>query len=296
MTKRLLASASLCLLASSAIAADLPSHKAPPPAPAPITWTGFHVGLNAGGVWGNNNGVTISSFPISPYASSDPGYWTIGNGNISAGNKTGFIGGGQIGYDWQSSLSGYNFVTGFEADFQGIAGAGGSGSRSVAYPVNDGNIFSSISASRNLQYLGTVRARVGYLVTPTLLIYGTGGFAYGGVTFNLTGADVENSKAGVQQWTAVGDANYSNTLVGWTGGGGLEWLFLPNWSAKAEYLYYDLGNASINSTSTLIPVASKQAGGAFRSNSYSGNVSGNLVRAGVNYHFNWGKTPVVAKF
>ena len=67
-----------------------------------------------------------------------------------------------------------------------------------------------------------MRGRVGYLITPTLLIYGTGGFAYG-------------------QVSAFG---FNTTPTGWTAGGGVEWMFAPHWSAKAEYLYVDLSNMS----------------------------------------------------
>jgi outer membrane immunogenic protein len=72
---------------------------------------------------------------------------------------------------------------------------------------------------------------------------------------------------------------------------------MPNWSAKAEYLYYDLGNVSMTSVSTLSPLATgAQPAQTFRSSTYSGRINGNLVRAGVNYHFNWGAAPVVAKY
>ena len=107
-----------------------------------------------------------------------------------------------------------------------------------------------------------MRGRVGYLFTPTLLIYGTAGFAYGGVD-------------------AFG---FSNTRTGWTAGGGLEWLFAPHWSAKVEYLYVDL--------------ASNGTTGAFGwtlGNHFHPQL--NVVRVGVNYHFNFAPpAPVVAKY
>ena len=80
--------------------------------------------------------------------------------------------------------------------------------------------------------------------------------------------------------------------TGWTGGGGVEWMFLPKWSAKVEYLYYDLG------TATTTPLqAVYGAKGQFSNASYQARFNGDVVRAGVNYHFGWGApAPVVAKF
>jgi outer membrane immunogenic protein len=299
------AAVALILLSGvSSVAADLPSRKAEPvaPPPAPL-WKGFYVGLNAGGTWGNNNPVNVSTYPAGTYANSSAVYWAMGNTTVNSNlsNANGFIGGGQIGYNWQPTYGGYSFVTGAEADIQGIAGVS-NGNRN-GYLVGPGaaanetvSNFSSTSAS--MQFLGTVRGRVGWLVTPTLLIYGTGGLAYGGVSFNRSTTSIETA-AGVNQWIALGNATYSNTQVGWTAGGGLEWMFMPNWSAKAEYLYYDLGNISATSVSTISPLVTSNTlstAQLFRSSTISGRINGNLIRAGVNYHFNLASAPVVAKF
>ena len=95
---------------------------APPPAPL---WKGLYAGLNAGGTWGKNNSINVTTYPVGSVASS-PAYWALGNGSIGsrANNLVGFIGGGQIGYNWQPTFAGYSFVTGAEADIQGIAGTG----------------------------------------------------------------------------------------------------------------------------------------------------------------------------
>ena len=115
----------------------------------------------------------------------------------------------------------------------------------------------------SLPWFGTVRGRAGYLVTPTLLLYGTAGFAYGGV-----------------------DAfQRSDTCTGWTAGGGVEWLFAPHWSAKVEYLYVDLDSSGINGAYT---------GWQLGNNDHP---QLNVVRAGLNYHFNFAApAPVVAKY
>jgi outer membrane immunogenic protein len=95
--------------------------------------------------------------------------------------------------------------------------------------------------------------------------------------------------------------SFSNTRVGWTAGGGGEWLFAPNWSAKVEYLYYDLGNATY-SLSPLVGIGgpgSAVIGSVFSTAlpQSTTRFRGSIVRAGLNYHFNWwGPGPVVAKY
>jgi len=162
-------------------------------------------------------------------------------------------------------------VIGAETDFQGssISGQGNSGFPTL-YPTFYGNPTSNYltpvgalnGANINLAWFGTVRGRAGYLITPTLLLYGTAGFAYGQV----------------DAW------GWSNTRTGWTAGGGVEWMFAPHWTAKAEYLYVDL--SSNGATGSL--------GWSY---GYNFHPQINVVRAGVNYHFNWGApAPVVAKY
>jgi outer membrane immunogenic protein len=119
--KKLKAAISLLLLSSAPVlAADLPSIKSEPViSPAPI-WSGFYAGLNAGGAWNNSNNVNVYTWPTKPLF----GYFTTSaplNGGISSGSSLGFIGGGQFGYNLQSTLVGFNFVAGLEADFQGLA-------------------------------------------------------------------------------------------------------------------------------------------------------------------------------
>ena len=80
-----------------------------------------------------------------------------------------------------------------------------------------------------------MRGRFGYLLMPTLLIYGDGGLAYGGV--NVSTSIFQANLPFTPAFASFG--NLSGTEVGWTAGGGVEWMFLPNWSVKAEYLYYD---------------------------------------------------------
>lgn len=227
----------LALSAGTALAADLPSHKGPPVyVPPPPLWTGFYVGLNAGGAWSDSNSIVTETFGVG-----DPLGGTVIHGAVAAtsaasflggGNNGGFIGGGQIGYNWQFAN---NFVAGIEADIQGVA-ASSRNTRGIGVafdPISATNFVTFSQVSKRLDYIGTVRGRIGWLFTPTLLAYGTGGVAYGGV--NLT-SSLLTTEPGFN--TGFGGSTFSDTRVGWTVGGGLEWLFWPNWSAKVEYLYY----------------------------------------------------------
>ncbi|HEY8213196.1 MAG TPA: outer membrane beta-barrel protein [Methylocystis sp.] len=285
--KSLVTVAAICApLAGSALAADLPSHKGPPPAfvpppPAPA-WTGFYVGLNAGYTFSDSNSVRIASSPLLPSAGVVA--WAAGANAIAPVQTDGFIGGGQIGYNVQFANS---FVAGLEADIQGVASDGGSSVAATALPFRTNTFFTTLTTRKTLDYLGTVRGRLGFLVTPSLLIYGTGGLAYGGV----------QTSASVFQFSALngvfgsGAGSFSDTRVGWAAGGGAEWLFLPNWSAKIEYLYYDLGSVvsqfALAGPPAPIPFAVSQSTSRF---------NGHLVRAGLNYHFNLGPDLVVAKY
>lgn len=309
MKKILLSVTSLALLSGPALAADLPSRKAEPlpPPPAPM-WTGFYAGLNAGGAWSNNNTINSSTALVYSGAGSADTYTAaLLSGPRASSTNGSFIGGGQIGYNWQVPVMGGAVITGIEADIQGLAGSGGNNSlwnvnnnaglsydNSVPYAIT-----TNVQGSSNLGWLGTVRGRLGYLVTPTLLIYGTGGLAYGGYNANMQLTQNWTDIAGTGfNFFNYGTSNYASTMVGWTVGGGGEWMFMPNWSAKVEYLYYDLGNATgalVNNAYGLNNAAGTNAVESITSSSQ--RISGNIVRAGVNYHFNWGGAkPVIASY
>lgn len=301
MKKCLLTATALSIIGSAALAADLPSYKAPvaPPPPPPM-WTGFHIGVNAGGTWSNGGGASRSVVPVSPVPRV-PGSTATLAGGFTSGNSTGFIGGGQVGYDWQLPVRELGLVAGLEADIQGIAASGGGGSSSsVFFGRLAGDVgVTDISGSSSLNYLGTVRGRIGYLVMPELMVYGTGGLAYGDVSTNFNAYQVFNSRL-FRTWIyqAFGGGSQSDIQVGYTAGGGVEWMFMPNWSAKAEYLYYDLGNASANANIIRLPNPRVNADPPSLQAVSSANAraAGNIVRAGVNYHLNWISTPVVAAY
>ena len=266
--KKLLGSTSIILLmvsAGAAIAADLPSKKSAPTvvAPAPL-WTGLYVGANAGYAWMENNGANVLATP-----NLSDNVWgnniLLGSAfgvatNLNGAGMGGFIGGAQFGYNYQLRST---LVIGLEADIQGLTGHhispstgtpfAGVDNSAQHYPFS-GSTF--VSASKSLDDFGTVRARFGYLVTPTLLAFGTAGIAYGQVgsstnvfqmlqsqanAGNIVNPSVALTVNGTRLTPTLGTSGFSETRIGWTIGGGLEWMVTPNWSVKAEYLYYHLG-------------------------------------------------------
>ncbi len=295
LRRTLLASAGVMALAGAAFAADLP-YKAPPPVyqpPPPPLWTGFYAGLNAGYTFGGSNNVNALTSVVNP------GVGAFNNtfGAAAAASATGvlplrnegFIGGGQIGYNFQIANA---WVVGFEADIQGTGARDSARITQVAPRAGAIDpVRSDVFVANAIDYLGTVRGRIGFLWGPNLLIYGDGGFAYGGVRQDAS----VFSQTTVSLFPA-GPAfgSLSTTRTGWTAGGGLEWMVAPNWSVKAEYLYYDLGTTTFG----LGPLTRLNVATSFVDQpSMRTRWNGHVARAGINYHFNWGyPAPVVAKY
>jgi outer membrane immunogenic protein len=259
--------------AVTAQAADLPTRKeAPAPVfvPPPFTWTGFYVGVNAGGVWGSGgNASTTAFFNGFPVVSTN---WP--NTNFGGG-QTGFIGGGQAGYNWQTGA----FVLGVETDFDGTSL---SRSRSVVgptfiEPIFGLNDFFTADGKLSLDWFGSTRARVGFVATPDnrLMFYGTGGFAYGGASSHLNVFDA------VDGWF-FSSGGGSSSRTGWTLGGGVEYAFTNNIIFGAEYLYYNLGSRSF----AFVPnaAASAELGAAVFSQTKI-NFDGSILRARLSYKF-----------
>jgi outer membrane immunogenic protein len=271
------ASALLMSSLGAAFAADLPArtpvYKAPP---APVwVWTGFYVGGNVGYGWGNGD----TFFNPLPTAA---GFVDLAPTTLSP-NPKGFLGGAQAGYNWQTG----SLVLGVEADIQG-ANINGSAFQS---PIIQNNgtprAGSSLSASEKLNWLGTLRGRLGFTPSNPLLLYVTGGLAYGGVGYT---ANSDFVPPGTQMYPAA----FSDTRVGWVVGGGLEWAFSPNWSAKIEGLWYDLGRPSdIANGVPGLPAGTCGNAPAFCQVGNSWKTQGAIARVGVNYRFGG---PVLANY
>jgi len=335
MKKTLLSTVAIIAIAGSASAADLPSIKSAP-APAPLmSWTGFYAGLNAGYNFGTNSNTVTNFWQTTNVGvvdgrgnaftrlSSSNGALTTSGGRFS---QSGFIGGGQLGYNYQY---GSKVVLGIETDFQGSVTRGnqsivpilqGAGCCSITWrfgtfsanSTQQSFLVSSVTAG--IDYLGTLRARLGYLITPTILVYGTAGLAYGGAWANVSTSGAQNTylvssapNYPVANQVYFGNNQTNSLLVGYSAGGGFEWSAFNNISFKFEALYWNLGDLNLATTS----VAGPSLGGFryvgisfYRANPGVSIISGNMnlnyqgviARAGVNYHFNLGSAPVVAKF
>jgi outer membrane immunogenic protein len=241
-------------------AADLPVSPPPaPPAYAPavvpaFSWTGFYAGANVGAAWGHDE-VTWTSDPggFGPNFAA-----ALNTAGTTAIQPVGVTAGGQFGFNVQTGIA----VWGLEADLN-YAGISGS-SLSPVLGAAPGNTASSTFKS---QWFATARARFGVTATPRFLLYLTGGLAV---------AEVKTSDLAVFADGSSNAAANSSTKLGWTGGVGTEWAFDPNWSAKFEYLFVDLGSMSATSQNTLFPAAVID---------HSHAVTESVVRAGINFQF-----------
>jgi outer membrane immunogenic protein len=255
MKKFFLGTLGLVAMAAPAVAADLAVKAAPPPPPPVFSWTGFYIGANIGGAWAHNN-------------------WTdtLFLTNFNNNNNGRFIGGGQIGGNYQIG----SFVIGGEWDFDW---AGNNNNNNN----NNGVIIPGVGTflvTNNNRWITTVAARFGYAVDHWLL-YGKAGGGWVGNN-NLT---VTNVTTGVSLTCGNFTNCGNNNTGGWLVGAGAEWAFAPNWSVKFEYDYLGLGNRTF-----VIPATSPfLAGDTFTSN----NRNVQMVKVGVNYLFNWG-APVAA--
>jgi outer membrane immunogenic protein len=253
----------------AASAADLPMYKkAPPPPISPVyNWSGWYAGVDGGGGWAQNRSIIVNETQAGlPFISGTwPGFGSVGSRNASGG-----FGGGQIGYNWQAD----HWVFGVEADIQG---ANIRSSRSVTLPyINAANTI-TLGVTEKLDWFGTVRGRIGY-AWDRFLLYATGGLAYGQTRSSLAMTDTFG-------FTAFGTNN--TTRVGYVVGAGGEYAFNPNWSAKLEYQYIDLGKGTINTPEFIGGLAS-----AFAVNNTT-RYDYHTVRIGLNYKWN---APVVAKY
>lgn len=289
--KKLIAALAVAVSSSGwALAADMPL-KAPPPPASVYAWTGFYIGANAGYGW-NDPSVTYTPNDVNAYLATCGDELGLGGTCVPPANFNiaGAVAGGQVGYNWQINT---NWLVGLETDldWSGIRGQSG--------PSNFFLTFygpGAFSANEKIDWFGTLRGRVGILPINPLLMYATGGLAYGGVkqTAFMPGPAAglgsgNNGGFSYSCGTVSGQANCfagsaSQTLIGWTLGAGGEYMITNNITVRAEYLYVALGRTNgVDSVATSTQANPGTAPSSFTANFSS--VSFNVVRGGVNWKF-----------
>jgi outer membrane immunogenic protein len=249
MKFRSVLAAALMLSTSSAFAQD-------------ASWTGPYIGAHVGGAWADWNAAASYDDGTGPV----PGVFAPGSHTIDG---DGWVAGGLIGYNHQIG----NVVLGLEID-----GSWGDVDGSHRFLTIGGDYGWDVATT--LEAFGTARVRVGYAFN-NLLIFGTGGVAYGRteanetVTCGLTGANCLTPTV-----TAVAKAEQDH--VGWTLGAGAEWMFSPGWSLRGEWLHVDLGEADYRFVGTAYPGTKNLP---HTTDSVSSDLEFDVFRIGVNYRF-----------
>jgi outer membrane immunogenic protein len=275
MIRLLLAGTALAALmvGGPAMAADQ-AVKAPIFTKAPMmpvfSWTGFYFGGNAGGHWGQDNVSTTTTVANFGLASAT----AIDLASPTKLKPTGWLAGVQAGYNMQVN----HVVLGFEGDADWV---NGSASRSLVFPGPLPAAGDTLSDTTQANFLATLRPRLGAAFDHSLL-YITGGLAVG--TVKTTDSMTTFGGTVFEQGSATA------TRIGWVAGGGFEYAFVDNWSAKIEALHVDLGGTY----DTGIPCVAGCAAGAGTDIVVHHKYTDNIARFGINYHL--GATPVVAKY
>lgn len=244
------------------------------PIVAPIfNWTGFYGGVSAGGIWNDPDQTVLVGGPANAGNNGNAAQAAIAR--LAGDRSVSWLAGVQAGYNWQLANK---LVLGIEAD---ISGTDLNSAQSVTNLAAIGRGTNNIitSASQHLDYFGTVRGRAGYAGVDNLLVYLTGGFAYGGGNATFGVASTTGFGANPVPFNVV--ARDSSVRVGWTVGAGAEVAlasFGPNWSVKGEYLYYDLGRDHLVVSHSSAPPPGFTA-------SLDPEFKGSLVRVGLNYKF-----------
>jgi outer membrane immunogenic protein len=265
MRKTFVAIAALAMLTRApALAADI-VYKAPPPQPAPVwSWTGFYIGVDGGYGWNQKTGDSVC---INPAGAVFGAGCTSPSGSVM--RPTGGLFGGEAGYNFQSGI----VVTGIETDVQ-WSGIKGSGTTLLNNPLFVGPV-ASYTASSNLDWFSTTRARIGILPYDHLLLYVTGGAIYGHGSATATGVALPGHVP------AIFPATGATTRAGGTVGAGLEYAFNQGLSAKVEGLYYDMG--TLTAAFTCPAAATTCTPGYSENGTFA--IRGVIWRAGLNWHF-----------
>jgi outer membrane immunogenic protein len=235
-----------------------------------FNWSGFYVGLNAGGSW--YDGGTVAGAAVVPPAS-------IAGIPMFGSSSPGFTGGGLAGYNYQIGRG----VVGAEADFNYLnlrsQREGGTSRFGLLTET-----FSIVGRSQ-VDWFGTLRVRLGAVPVERLLLYGTGGLAYGKVETNEANSKIFVSIQSNNGYIDSADSRFwqgsgSEIKLGWTAGIGAEYAVTPQVAVRAEYLHVDLGKSNaVESFQATAPVQSQ----IFYTTSHDNKFS--VARAAITYKF-----------
>jgi outer membrane immunogenic protein len=220
MKKLLLASLALAALGSAqpALAADMPVKARPlPPAVIPFSWTGFYIGGQVG--WARATDEASIENPGVPVAIFLP--FEV--------EMEGVIGGGHVGFLWQYN----NIVLGLEGSID-------ASDLDSSFQVGICPLFCG-AATTSIDVQASLRGRLGFAFD-RFLVYATGGIAFADITNTYNTTPFGGGFASIGDWR-----------TGWTAGGGLEYAFTNNWSARGEYRYSDFGDVIDKSNVAFFP-------------------------------------------
>jgi outer membrane immunogenic protein len=271
----------LSLYSASGFAADLAPQiftKAPALTEFAYYWSGFYVGGNVGYSWGRarTDGELTGSQNVSVFRTAGPTLISSVNSAIAQlltgrSDMEGVIGGGQVGYNWRRA----QWLFGLEADLQ----ASDEHAHADVCTLAECPVGSAVfTTNYQLDWFGTVRGRVGFLPTDRVLLYATGGLAYG--HFSADAPSISLS--------------WGSTRAGWTAGAGAELAIDHHWSVKLEYLFVDFGDVGGNrgaATSTVSNALSTPSLGFNTVTSttlvstFNSRFTDNILRVGLNYRF-----------
>ena len=265
MKKTLFAVAAAAVLAASpALAADLaraPMYTKAPPMPQAVpSWTGFYIGADVGGLWTHGNAAwtglpSAAAFGVNP---------TSGGTDASS-----VVAGVHAGYNYQFAPV---WVAGLEGDWSWTHARGSNAQPWTVFGTGAVVPGAATSMSSTLNWLSSIRGRLGYLVTPQLMAYATGGAAWGDVHY---GASATNPVT-----TYAATTSLNRTADGFVVGGGLEWALNKNWSLRGEYLFYHL-----YSSEGVVAAGTPVAFAGFPSSFTWSNTNIGEARGGISYKF-----------
>jgi outer membrane immunogenic protein len=271
------------MLGNAAQAADMPLKAPPPPAPVMYNWTGFYIGAHVGGAWlGNGN----DRFDGVNNCIDATGVCFDNNG--FGRNNGRFIGGGQIGYNYQVN----QFVWGIEGQISGVAS--NNDDQACGFFTFEGVRDSLFRCRDRSGWLATVAARLGVTFgqTGNWLLYVKGGGAFADANFGLRFRDdcaaVATIAAICAASTGVVFNNNNNTRSGWMFGVGLEYGAWGNWSWKLEYDLMEFGHRDLVFDNVIL--------GSRLIHDVDFDRQINVVKFGLNYHFAPAAAPVAARY